>query len=488
MNRKFIEKTFKIIFLLLIFVLFVVFFFNINPIVIFDTDDWKNINYHRKAIPIWNARNPTRVLPETLMPIVSEIGAYFIYPIMGDFFVSLSLAMATTVSLFITVYVYMLMKLLEKYSVGKFSSMVISIFFVLLHFLVMRKYSSENKYMFYTVDATCYFFYIIPALLNCILVLWLLREDILTHFFKNEIPTYKKSIFCIFLYFCLLSNLFASIILVSFLGADVLCKATNYKKNIIGLFTDNREKMFTIFAWFVVQIFEAGGDRAKDFEGFSSENVEYVIKTIKLFPQQVNILFATICIIIIVFGSMLLWKNKKFNDNIFLSIKVTCISFLACFVYLILLCAKLNGYLMRPDATYGLFFFGVMSMVLFLIPIFRKFQSIQIIAPLVLIIIFCEIDTSGNTFMESTKLRISPKTCIEVDNDIVNQLIEAERMGKSETVLYVPKFETDDNWPIATYATKTIVDALVKYRILSERITICEIIPTNEKNIEFNIQ
>lgn len=118
-----------------------------------------------------------------------------------------------------------------------------------MHFLVMRKYSSGNKYMLYSVDATCYFFYVILDLVNSMLVLWLLREEILKKLFeKNEVPTYKKAIFCVLLCFGLLSNLFSSIILVSFIGADVLCRLIdNLKRHEFSIkkyFMESKKTMY----------------------------------------------------------------------------------------------------------------------------------------------------------------------------------------------------------------------------------------------------
>ena len=477
---------------LMVFIFFSIFFFKIHPIVIFDTDDWKFFNYHRKPIPIWNARNPAKVLSETLMPIIGEFSAYIIYPVCGDFFKSMSLAMALTVSSFVTGFYYNLHKMLQKLCAGKMSATTISMFILISHFLVMRVNNDGNKYMLYTVDATCYFHYIIPDLVNCILVLWLMREDILKDLLKkNGVPIYKKAILCVLLYFGLFSNLFSSIILAAYVGALLLCDLINDLRiknfRLKKYVSANKEKLCVIMVWGIAQIFEAGGNRASDFSSFSLESIKYVFKTLKQWPHQVNTLFCSISIFTILLGSILMILKKN-EHGVLKNIKIILVAFGVCFLYLSLLCAKLQGYMLRPDATYGIFFFIVVLLGIYLVYLGRELPWIRIALPLMLIIMFMETDTSGKTFLESTKRLIDPEICIAIDNDIMNQLIEAEKCGKTEIMLYVPEFDTDDNWPIATYANNYFPEALYKYGILSEKIKITEIIPTQEKNIEFNIK
>ena len=59
-----------------IFVFVLMFFTQIHPIIIFDTDDWCYAYIHRSALPLWKAWNPIRIFPEVFMPLVSMIGVY----------------------------------------------------------------------------------------------------------------------------------------------------------------------------------------------------------------------------------------------------------------------------------------------------------------------------------------------------------------------------------------------------------------------------
>lgn len=77
-----------------IFVLLVIFFSRIYPIVLYDKDDWIHIGQMRIPLPMWNGWNPSKVLPEVLMPMCGYIAAYFVYPLIGDYFYSITLTSA----------------------------------------------------------------------------------------------------------------------------------------------------------------------------------------------------------------------------------------------------------------------------------------------------------------------------------------------------------------------------------------------------------
>lgn len=45
-----------------LFLLLVLFFTKITPLVVFDSDDWLYVSFTRMPVPIWGHWNPSRVL------------------------------------------------------------------------------------------------------------------------------------------------------------------------------------------------------------------------------------------------------------------------------------------------------------------------------------------------------------------------------------------------------------------------------------------
>ena len=86
---------------IILFLFLFVFFTRICPIILYDKDDWIYIGQMRIPFPQWNGWNPVKVLPEILMPICGYISAYFIYPIIGNYFFSITITSAIILSIFI---------------------------------------------------------------------------------------------------------------------------------------------------------------------------------------------------------------------------------------------------------------------------------------------------------------------------------------------------------------------------------------------------
>ena len=55
------------------FILLTIYFVIINPIPIFDTDDWEYIQNIRIPVPMVRVWNPIKVFPEFTQPIISYI-------------------------------------------------------------------------------------------------------------------------------------------------------------------------------------------------------------------------------------------------------------------------------------------------------------------------------------------------------------------------------------------------------------------------------
>ena len=82
------------------------------------------------------------------------------------------------------------------------------------------------------------------------------------------------------------------------------------------------------------------------------------------------------------------------------------------------------------------------------------------------------------------------QACADISRDIVNQYIEADRAGLTETTIYVPIHvadpETEDNWPHSLVLLPRISNALYEQGILSRPISAAfEIDPA--VNQRFNI-
>lgn len=127
-----------------------IFFKFSHPLCVYDIDDWTYIGYVRLIFPTINEWNPTKILQETLLPMVAKMCIIFIKPFVGDYFVTLSIAFAICYSMIITIYIVFLSLFLKKMCMSKMTIIFMPFLILLLHFYIFR----NGSYLFweYTVN------------------------------------------------------------------------------------------------------------------------------------------------------------------------------------------------------------------------------------------------------------------------------------------------------------------------------------------------
>lgn len=492
MNTQTKQRAVSMALTILTFAFFLVFFTKVHPIALFDTDSWYYAYYHRDPWPIWQFWNPTRVFPEVFMPVVTEFSAYVIYPLVGDYFFSLTIGYATVVSAAVALLTWMVYSHFQKEGCNAFECTVLSLLFLICHFLILRSGDSKNRYMLLTENTCTHFYYVLPNLLNCTLVLWLIDDPKLSHFFTSEYYT-RKAFFLVLAYFCMFSNLWASMIGGIYAGISLLIgliKAQKGKKHwFIDYIKTHSAKMLVLALWMLGQWFEFNGRRANQLKNLQfSQTIRETLASAGPVLASVSAPFLWMALILLVGGiGVTLWKKRGGELAPALHALIAALLTAA---YLVLSCSVcVPGYISRPDTFYGLFFFVMLMLLTVFRQVLRHLPGTRIVIPLCLIVLALECDTADITYRNSMYFDLPANVCYQVDNDILQQLQSAAEAGESETVLYVPKFNTDKNWPISTgkSSRKRIPAHLLKMGILRNRVEVTKIIPTEDKNKEFHI-
>ena len=481
----------------IIFLVLFTFFSQMHPLVIFNTDDWQYISQARKAFPIWKDWNPTRVLPEILMPLCAMIGVGVIMPITNDYVGSITLVFNIVICLAIVIYIYSFIRFfITKFQLSLMRALPISFLFLVFHFLIFRNADENNLYMFYSENATNYFYYTIPSILNIIMLFYLeLHPELLD--VRNNKQFGKKGIMLIGIYFCVFSNLFSAYILAIYAGVKMLFQLfgeVKEKRFVFGKYIiNNLVYEIILMFWFVSHIFEVNGGRAKGARLLSIwDSVGMVIRYLVELCGKMNCSFVLTCFVIVI-AAFLTWivhkkKNdcEKINLNFFLGVLLCSI---LSGIYLILLCAgSVMLYITRPDAILGMIFFAFMFICGALVYVINSFKKIYVVMPLLITILFFQVNTSYRVFKDSYYKDLDASTCIAIDNDIIEQIIQADKAGLEEMNLYLPSFaENVDNWPLALYANDRFTKTLHKHGLISRRIEVT-IVLDEEKNREFHLQ
>ena len=494
----------------MIFLIMFVFFTNIHPLVLFDGDDWVYISYARRAVPLWGNWNPTRVFPEFFMPLCGSFAAYFIYPLTGNYITSITLVNGAAVSFFIAAYLFFVGKLLcQKLRLSLGKALILSTFFLLLHFLVFRSAESGNKHMFYSYDVTYYYFYTISNLLNSCLVLYLMVDDILDDAWnKLQSNVYNQHIvkhgfLLLLIYLALCSNLYASVIMAAFLGVQLVIELGNLLAGKIPLKASvqkNCLRLFYMLCWMAVQIYEVNGGRAYELNKTDSlfSLLKGTLRTFLNLRYSVNKFFMLLTAVIVL-SAAVHWvyarRNPSRADT--LGAKQTASAVLTAagagiliFFYLILVCSQHGeARIMQPDILFGLAFYGFVIVLYCVDWLVKSIPKTAIVLPLLICIVFSEIDTSGRTFHEAVITDTDHITCIAIAEDIVDQFIQADAEGSSEMQLFLPVFPYDSGWPFwgGEGAGNVVAKTLYKHGVISKQIVVTEAVRTREKNDEFHL-
>lgn len=437
-----------------IFLFFLLFYTQIHPLIPYNSDDWMFMSANRIALPSIHAWNPSRVLPETLMPLFSDLAAYAIYPFTHDYIDAQNIMHSAVMSFFIMLYMISFNHMLRRcFNVQTSHSILYTLLFLLLHFLIFRTADTFNVHLFYSDDLTCHYFYLIPNLVNAMLVMSLIEKDWLHN---NNFSNMKNALLLLVVYLAICSNLYCSDILVIFVGCQLLLTFpyNSIKERFVPYIKANIPTLCIIALWMIINVMELMGPRsaylAKDATDI--ELITLIGQSISAFlAVRYNVFFLLLAFIGIASAAHTIYKEKKlpkFTIHLCLTIIVT-------LIYVILVSAKAKpSYSGRADILFAVFFPVILLMVLSWVKMQRYCSKSIVILPLLMLILFSQANRTEPTFRD---LRInslvdgdySIETLRRVDNSIIEQIVKADKENRKDSVFITVPHVADDekNWP-----------------------------------------
>ena len=462
----------------------ILFFTEGHPLVVYDGDDWSQISYRRAAIPQWEGWNPIKVFPETFLPMSGFIAAYVVRPLVQDYIFSITLTCAFVVSLFITAYFIMLYRIArEKLGCDLYTGLSSVMAMFVLHFLIFRSSAGNSTFMFYSNNLTCYYHYVLPAVFNSIMVMYLYVNDN----FKSITMTSFKAGWMIFaVYLVIFSNLFSSIILASYVAFVLLGRLVKHRGAIgfKAFLKENRMFSWILLVWLISLMFEGSGGNASNFHASLLELP--IGKSLTVLGAKLAVVNRVFLGYVVLSLIMLwrLWKNKKLQEDGHKRI----LSFSLCnmaviFIYLLLLASRTRpGYIGREDVLFGMLFYLLLILFYITATYLKSFPETKKAIPVLLFILLLTL-FDVRYYKPSTVGQMDPKKCVEIDKDLISQIQAAEAEGKKEMDLLVPKGREQDNWPHPYYFGDDICKTLRIHGLINSNIKIT-IKPDVSKNLK----
>ena len=462
-----LRKNSNLLFCLFVFSVMLLYFFEVHPFVLFDADDWKDMGAMRPiALPKWHDWNPSKVMPESLMSLVGDLGAYVFAPLLGDYLHGISLAVACVAALAVTMYTVLFKDVLERrFGLSTWLAAGCAGIFLLMHFLVFKNSVQGNVNLFTTHNMDCFFHYDLSFLLNASIILFLISRNIMSNFSFRAHPFWSAGLFFV-LYLAVFSNILHSIILICYIAFQILhelhAERAYRPRCVLRYLKSHRFYAGIILAWLLSLLFEADGGRAR-FIG-TPNGAPFFVALGKVFHDFSAIFLSGQKGILITFVALGLFalpalylalfrKEKEVADltkEYLTLVKMSLFSMLLWSSYELLICAKASaGYIGRSDVLCGWFFFLFLMMMGSLAYLLRRKPVLALAFPILFFVVLCRTADGRMGYVPSTYARISEATCYAVSNDFIQQFRRADEAGASEFDLHVPYSATPGNWPFS---------------------------------------
>ena len=475
------KKT--LLFPLIIFIVLAIFFICFHPVAILDTDDWTNIHQRRLPIPVINAWNPIKVFPEIFMSVVSYAGAYLIYPFLGRYVFSLSIANGLFICFILTIYFSEFHLLISsKNSLPNIQNVFATVFFICLHFIIVAHPGSDNLYLFYSLDLTCIYHYTLSTIINAALVMHMIRYGGYHNFglFSKK----HKLLVLTWTYFAIFSSLYTNMIIAIYVGVELLFALINDCSEHSFKFPEfvkrHKPHLIVLFIWLSSLLFESTGGRSGGKEDDFLTSLGEAFANIATWVKSFNLCFIILfCVVIVLWSVLVNEKNTGSAFRYFLAFVLTTL-------YIVLLSSVVNSsYVTRVDVMIASDFWLLLIMMLALCRIVSIIKSgDKILAGLALVavvITFCVI----GTYQESNYINLPYNKCEALAEDVIAQFKTAEQNGEKEFDLVVPDFGTENNWPYNLAQSDDFSKALYRHNITKEKIDVRTMILSADKYSQF---
>ncbi len=486
------EKYITIMYYFLIVGVLFVFWTRISPMMVADADDWSYISYSRQAVPIWHAWNPAKVLPETITGLCGYFAAYIIYPVCGDYVMSMTYVFAFLTTALTLVYIYEFSKLIRSvFSMDRYAELFVGIVFLGIHFLLLNSLDNDNRYLLMSERLVCVTNYLWPMLFCACISMRILSERFTNHNNSDlaekgnyigvcETPkgNYKIGGVLLLIYLAVFSNIVTNIVLVALAGVliayDFISSVCSKNFKLYEYVKKHLMLIAVLFFDCIALFFEYNGGRADAASTNLGQTLEDLVKVFHLMNKTCVTIMA-VCMLIS-FLLALFYKDRSYINFIF----ILWLSFIVLAAYLFILLVKVGDHkFLYTDNLIVLFFYFDLIFGCSLAYVISKCDRLKILNPLALyIFVFMILNVSsygGNDFNSGGHLYRSICSgypnyheCYEDGTSIVKQFVEADKQGKEEMDLYVTSY----NLSVFNGSGDRISMTLFRHGVISKNIKV----------------
>ena len=464
------------IYFFLVFLFFLLFYSVSHPPIITTSDDWHFMATTRDAIPLITVHNPSRVMIEVFAPYAGMASVAILKPFGVDFVSSLAYGTAFLLACFIVIYVWNFYRLLkDKFQLDEISTLCITTFFLLFHFLSFRRYTNNNPFLLGSYDLCCYYHYTIPILLISSLVMYCIRTNLLDNI-SSKSP-WRIGVFLALVYLVLFSHLYTSIIWIAYISVRLLFILFKQKGDILGILRRNKISVFSFVLFAIALLFEAFGDNAQQIstdENYWSE-LHHTLGCYWSILHRMNKWFMCFCFLVFIYSFYVYRKNAHEKDEKNSTIELIIFffgNFIIINLFYILISAKaIPEYVVWQDRLLAEALWGLLGVSFCMAYCLKKRPQIKTIVPFVFLLLLGDTNTTGKTFNDVYMY----DTVAENTKKLEEIAVWADRNNLDTIDVYIPyngKDANDFNWPYTIYYGSEIAESLQKFNVTKRLLNI----------------
>lgn len=462
-----------------IYLFLLLFFTQICPLVLYDGDDWQNIGWMRLALPVWGSWNPSRVLPETIMPFAGWIAAYVIYPLNGDYFRAITIGCAIIISAAILLLCLCAEHFFRiRFKVSARLALFLEILFLVLQFFLFRT-RGTSRYMFQAYDLTCVFNYTLPGILGmCTVLAMLSYEDYAAHFLKLD--AFRKGAFLLLLYLSIFSHDYASevpailcgtLLIRNFARERKQCRENRKVPDVRVFCRSNSLYLAGLVLWMVSLLFEAGGGRSAHMENGAVIDIGKAFAQLLAMIQALRPVFALCLILILVWIVARHRRHRSFPDGGGL-IRMVLVNLALTTAYLLIL-SSIVSYMSRIEASWNIWEYLILIVMIGIVRLLQCYPGLKcLMVPALFILMFSTAAPDGR-FLISTVNSTDYETCMNTDVYILEQVQTADREGLDSVTITVPSYPDDTrSWIFTNDFGERISQTLYNHGMIRQKLQI----------------
>lgn len=457
-----------------IFFAFIVYLYvYVTPLIPWNGDDWVYLVQFRDMFPSLTRWNPARIFPEVLQPLVGWTGSV-IYSFSGDYVQAQVWSHALWLAAGITALAMALYTLLRDWLSDAPLALFAVALFMAVSFSLFKSRPDGTIHLFYSDCVTVTFFYVLPNLLNSILVCYILHGHVTgTQLRPNSL---RAGALVLLLFLAQFSMTFGSALAAVFAGwiclwrllrqpaGSLWKKARHYAQT--GTFFDASLLCIMGF-WVLAAALDMCGGR---YSRVSQSQWDFAGAWQAFAGVLGQCNPATLAVVLVIMAAALsrfMYKSRRAwsctDSTFFLFVSVCLLSALALLGMDLLISARtliLSG---RISAVYNVFFCMLLATIFCACYLLQEMPRLKLIAPIVLALLFVECQNAEKPWARQ------PAEYRTVVEQWLTEVRKAEQRGDTFAVITVPKAD----WPHPPHMFgKALAQALFAHGVTAQRMDI----------------